>query len=87
LIVANYWLEWNVGSCPLPFLIKRTGMARSRKNPEERKDYHLRIPLSTAQRALIEKAVLLDGTEKAGWARAILLTAARRRIAKSEEEK
>jgi hypothetical protein len=66
---------------------KRTGLARARKNPDERKEYHLRVPLTAAQRALIEKAVQLDGTEKAGWARAILLTAARRRIAKSKEEK
>ena len=61
-------------------------MARARKTPAERKDYHLRIPLSAEQRALIEKAVTLEGTEKAGWARALLLTAARRRIAKSEGE-
>jgi hypothetical protein len=61
-------------------------MVRSRKNPDERKDYHLRVPLSAEQRALIEKAVKLDGAEKAGWARALLLVAARRRIAKSEEE-
>lgn len=61
-------------------------MVRSRKNPEERKDYHLRVPLSAEQRGLIEKAVQLDGAEKAGWARALLLAAARRRIAKSEEE-
>jgi hypothetical protein len=68
-------------------LEKSIGMARSRKNPAERKDYHLRVPLSAAQRALIEKAVTLEGTEKAGWARALLLTAARKRIAKSEGEK
>jgi hypothetical protein len=61
-------------------------MARARKSPEDRKDYHLRIPLAAEQRALIEKAVTLEGTEKAGWARAILLTAARKRIARSEGE-
>lgn len=61
-------------------------MAQARKKPGERKDYHLRVPLSAAQRALIEKAVALEGTEKAGWARTLLLAAARRRIAKSEEE-
>jgi hypothetical protein len=61
-------------------------MARPRKNPGERKDYHLRIPLAADQRVLIEKAATLEDTEKAGWARAILLTAARRRIAKSEGE-
>ena len=62
-------------------------MARARKAPDERKDYHLRVPLSAKQRALIEKAVRLEGMEKAGWARAILLTAARRSIAKSAQEK
>ena len=62
-------------------------MVRARKDPHERKDYHLRVPLSAKQRALIEKAVRLEGMEKAGWARAVLLTAARRRIAKNEEEK
>lgn len=62
-------------------------MVRSRKAPDERKDYHLRVPLSAQQRALIEKAVRLEGLEKAGWARAILLTAAKRCIAKSHKEK
>ena len=61
-------------------------MARARKPPEERKAYHLRIPLSAEQRALIERAVRLEDMEKASWARALLLSAARRRIAKSEEE-
>jgi hypothetical protein len=61
-------------------------MARARKNPAERKDYHLRIPLSAEQRALIEKAVTLEATEKASWARGILLTAARKRIARNEGE-
>jgi len=61
-------------------------MAQARKRPGERKDYHLRVPLSAAQRALIDKAVALEGLEKAGWARALLLAAAKRRIAKSAEE-
>ena len=61
-------------------------MARARKTPAERKDYHLRIPLSADQRALLEKAVTLEGTEKAGRARALLLTAARKRIARREGE-
>jgi hypothetical protein len=61
-------------------------MAQARKKPAERKDYHLRIPLSAVQRALIEKAVALEGLEKAGWARALLLAAARRRIARNEKE-
>jgi hypothetical protein len=77
MLVVTRGLSWD----------KSIGMVRARKHPEERKDYHLRIPLSAAQRGLIEKAVTLEGTEKAGWARAILLTAAKKRIAKSEGEK
>jgi hypothetical protein len=62
-------------------------MARARKQPEERKDYHLRVPLNAAQRALIEEAARQQGEEKAGWARAILLSAARRQIASSHQGK
>jgi uncharacterized protein (DUF1778 family) len=59
-------------------------MARQRKSPEERKDYHLRVPLTTGQRTLIEGAARLEGEDKAGWARAVLLTAAKRTIAKNK---
>ena len=61
-------------------------MSRARKSPEERKDYHLRVPLNTEQRALIEEAARQQGEEKAGWARSLLLTAAKRRIAQSKKE-
>jgi uncharacterized protein (DUF1778 family) len=60
-------------------------MARLHKNPEERKDYHLRIPLTPGQRALIEGAAKLADEDKAGWARAILLTAAKRTVAKTNK--
>src|SRR5439155_27341650 len=60
--------------------------SRQHKNPEERKDYHLRVPLTPGQRTLIERAARLDGEDKAGWARAVLLSAARRTIAKSKTE-
>jgi uncharacterized protein (DUF1778 family) len=62
-------------------------MVRQRKNPEERKDYHLRVPLTPGQRTLIEGAARLEGEDKAGWARAILLTAAKRTITKSKTGK
>jgi hypothetical protein len=55
-------------------------MARPRKNPGDRKDYHLRVPLSEPQRAAIEEAAKLEGEDKAAWARTILLDAANRRI-------
>ena len=58
-------------------------MPRPPKKPEDRKDYHLRVPLTDAQLALIEQAVRLDGADKAGWARTILLAAARKRIDKA----
>jgi hypothetical protein len=61
-------------------------MARWHKSPDDRKEYHLRVPLTPGQRALIEEAVRLDGEDKAGWARALLLIAAKRRIAKSKKE-
>jgi hypothetical protein len=59
-------------------------MARPPKKPEERKAYHLRVPLAAGQRALIEEAAQLANEDKAAWARAILLDAARKQIAKSK---
>ncbi len=58
------------------------GMARPPKPPTDRKAYHLRVPLAADQRALIEAAVKLAGEDKATWARAILLQAARKGVAK-----
>jgi hypothetical protein len=60
-------------------------MARLRKNPEDRKDYHLRVPLTPGQRALIEDAARLEGEGMARWARAVLLTAAKRQIAQNKK--
>lgn len=58
------------------------GMARPPKQPAERKVYHLRVPLAANQRALIEEAARLADADKAAWARAILLEAARKGLAK-----
>ncbi|HEV3258631.1 MAG TPA: hypothetical protein VG013_17280 [Gemmataceae bacterium] len=60
-------------------------MGRPRKEPGERKDYHLRVPLTDAQHALIEEAVRLDDEGKAAWARSVLLEAARKRIARARK--
>lgn len=57
-------------------------MGRPAKNPEDRKRYQLHVPLTDAQHAIIKQAVDLDGVDKAAWVRAILLDAAKRRIAK-----
>jgi hypothetical protein len=61
-------------------------MARPVKNPEERKAYHLRIPLAAQQRALIEEAARLADEDKATWARMVLLAAARKRIARRKRD-
>jgi hypothetical protein len=60
-------------------------MPRPSKDPEDRKDYHLRVPLTAAQHAVIEEAARLEGEGKAGWARAVLLAAAQRRIDRSRK--
>jgi uncharacterized protein (DUF1778 family) len=59
-------------------------MPRPRKKPEDRKDYHLRIPLTDAQRALIEEAAKVAESDMAAWARTILLEAAKRTVAKRD---
>jgi uncharacterized protein (DUF1778 family) len=55
-------------------------MARPRKNPEDRKDYHLRVPLTDAQRSLIEEASKLADQDLAAWSRSVLLAAAKKLI-------
>jgi hypothetical protein len=75
-----------MSAVPASFFAEITGMARSLKTPAERKDYHLRVPLNAEQRTRIEEAARLEGEDKAGWARAVLLTAAKRRIAKGKKE-
>jgi hypothetical protein len=62
-------------------------MPRPRKKAADRKDYHLRVPLTAAQLAVIEEAVRLDGEGKAGWARSVLLAEAKKRISKAEARK
>jgi hypothetical protein len=53
-------------------------MARPFKKPEDRKNYHLRVPLTEAQRQLIESACHTLGEDMAKWSRDILLDAAKR---------
>ena len=60
------------------------GMARPPKKPVDRKSYHLRVPLAAEQRALIETASQLTGQDKAAWARAVLLEAARKLVEKGK---
>ena len=62
-------------------------MGRPRKKPGERKDYHLRVPLTDAQRELVEGAAKLGDLDMAAWARSVLLEVAKREIAKSRKGK
>jgi hypothetical protein len=61
-------------------------MARPKKDPAERKSYHLRVPLTDAQHKLIEEAVRLEDQDKAAWARRVLLEAAHKRVVRSKAE-
>jgi uncharacterized protein (DUF1778 family) len=62
-------------------------MGRPRKNPEDRKDYHLRVPLASAQRRLIEAASAAEDEDLAAWARGVLLDAAKRVVKKHAGKK
>jgi hypothetical protein len=59
-----------------------TGMGRPRKYGKLRMDTDLRIPLTTEQKSLIDAATAGIAEGKAEWARALLLKAARRMLAK-----
>ena len=59
-------------------------MARPRKDGRLRMDTDMRIPLTSEQKALIDGATADEPEGKAAWARAILLEAARKKIAKRE---
>ena len=58
-------------------------MPRPRKDDRLRMDTDLRIPLTSEQKALIAEATKDEPEGMAAWARAILLDAARKRVAKS----
>jgi uncharacterized protein (DUF1778 family) len=61
-------------------------MGRPAKNPEDRKDYHLRVPLDERQREQIERAAALAHADKAEWARGVLLAAAQKQIARQDQK-
>lgn len=62
-----------------------TGMARPRKAGRLRLDIDLRIPVTSEQKALISEATADEPEGFAAWARAILLEAAKRKIARSKK--
>lgn len=59
-------------------------MARPPKKPELRMDKNLMIPVTEAQRELVNQGATAAGQDMATWARPILLAAAKREIAKSK---
>jgi hypothetical protein len=61
-------------------------MPRPRKNPKDIKAHHLRVPVTPAQRALVEDAVRLDGRDFAAWARDVLLGAAKRAVERARKD-
>jgi uncharacterized protein (DUF1778 family) len=56
-------------------------MARPPKKPGDRKDADLRIPVTTAQKATIQQAAAIAGSDMATWARTLLLESAEGLIA------
>jgi hypothetical protein len=48
-------------------------------------DTDLRVPMTAAQKALLDEATADEPLRKAAWARAILLEAARRKIVKRQK--
>ena len=61
-------------------------MARPRKYGDARMDTHLRIPVTDEQKELIDEAIADEPEGMAAWARAILLEAAKRKIARSRKQ-
>jgi len=59
-------------------------MARPQKYGERMK-VHLRVPVTSEQKALIDDATADEPNGMAEWARAVLLAAAKRKIAKRPE--
>jgi hypothetical protein len=62
-------------------------MARPRKDGRLLMDTSLRIPVTSEQKALIDQATADEPEGMAAWARAVLLEAARRKLAKGKGEK
>ena len=66
-------------------LVYNTGMARPPKNGLMRMDRDIRIPVTSEQKALIVQATGDEPEGMAAWARAVLVQAARKKIARAAE--
>jgi hypothetical protein len=62
--------------------VYNTGMPRPLKTGRLRLDKDLRIPVTSEQKALIVEATADEPEGMAAWARALLVAAARKQIAK-----
>jgi len=62
-------------------------MARPRKYGDARMNVHLRIPVTDEQKELIDRATASEKAGMAAWARAILLAAANRKLARQNRKK
>ncbi|MGD0389279.1 MAG: hypothetical protein ABSC42_10020 [Tepidisphaeraceae bacterium] len=60
-------------------------MARPPKDPSERKNVDLRIPLTEDQKKLVSEAASADDADVAAWVRPIVLRAASKRLAKQDK--
>jgi hypothetical protein len=72
-----FWLQFSL-------MDKPRGRGRPRKAGALRMDTDLRIPLTAEQKAVIDAATADEVGGKAEWARIILLTAAKRKLAKTK---
>lgn len=62
-------------------------MARPKKDPSERKDVDLRIPVTEDQKSLIAEAAAASQSDVAAWVRPILLGAAEETLAKAKRRR
>jgi hypothetical protein len=69
------------------FMAKIPAMGRPRKYGELPVNLILKIPVTSVQRALIQQATAGEPGGMAAWARAILLEAAKRKLAKQNSDK
>jgi hypothetical protein len=61
-------------------------MGRPRKYGDLPMDTDMRVPLTSDQKALLDDATADEPEGKAAWARAILLAAAKRKLAKNKND-
>ena len=59
--------------------MKTTKMGRPPKAEEDRRNNGLRIPLTDAEREIVEGAAQIDGKKPVTWARDAILRAAKRK--------